>query len=230
VPSPVPRLSAGDFGAGERGPYDRAQRDPARTTYLRDATHDGEQPAPGRLEVEKFLAPADAGDVAVLSEARGPVIDIGCGPGRFVHAAIMAGHLTLGIDISSTAVRIAQEHGLPVLRRSVFQDLPGEGTWGTALLIDGNIGIGGDPAALLRRCAELVRQDDGRVLVETHPEPHRDRVFAGLLVDNLDRESLPFPWAEVGSRALQRYADGAGLTLCREWTSHDRAFAEYERT
>ena len=99
------------------------------------------------------------------------MLDIGCGPGRFVHAAIMAGHLTLGIDISATAVRIAQEHGLPVLRRSVFQDLPGEGTWGTALLIDGNIGIGGDPAALLRRCAELVRDDDGRVLVETHPEP-----------------------------------------------------------
>ncbi len=165
----------------------------------------------------------------MLAEARGPVLDIGCGPGRFVHAAIMAGHMTLGIDISSTAVRIAQDHGLPVLCRSVFQDLPGEGTWGSALLIDGNIGIGGDPTALLVRCADLVRADDGRVLVETHPESDRDRIFAGTLVDDLQGESLPFPWAEVGAVALRGYASDAGLALSREWASHGRSFAEYAR-
>jgi SAM-dependent methyltransferase len=230
VPSLAPDLSNGVFDAGETEPYGRALRDPARTLYLRDATHDGDAPASSRLDLEKFLAPADVDDVAVLSEARGPVLDIGCGPGRFVHAAIKAGQVALGIDISMTAVRIAQRSGLPVLRRSVFQDLPGEGNWGTALLIDGNIGIGGDPAELLRRCAELVRDGDGRVLVETHPEPLRDRVFAGQLIDDRGRESLPFPWAEIGTRALRRYAARARLTLCREWTSRDRSFAEYART
>ncbi|MDP9442781.1 MAG: hypothetical protein M3P34_11540, partial [Actinomycetota bacterium] len=48
---------------------------------------------------------------------------------------------------------------------SVFGALPGEGRWATALLIDGNIGIGGDPVALLRRVAELLRPA-GVVLVE----------------------------------------------------------------
>jgi SAM-dependent methyltransferase len=182
-----------------------------------------------RLDVERFLAGADASDAAALAAATGPVLDIGCGPGRFVHAAIMAGHLTLGIDISETAVRIAQEHGLPVLCRSVFQELPGEGTWGTALLIDGNIGIGGDPVILLRRCAELIRDGDGRILVETHPDPARDRVFVGVLVDDLDHESPPFPWAEVGVRALHGYASAAGLVACREWSAHGRSFAEYAR-
>lgn len=183
-----------------------------------------------RLEIGRFLAGVDEADVAALEAATGPVLDIGCGPGRFVHAAIMAGHLTLGIDISSTAVQIAQENGLPVLCRSVFQDLPGEGTWGTTLLIDGNIGIGGDPAALLRRCADLIRAGDGRVMVETHPDPHRDKVFAAVLVDDLKRESLRFAWAEVGARALRRYAAEVGLVETRVWAAHGRSFAEYARS
>ena len=218
---------SGGFDAGDREPYGNALRDPERTVYLLGSGDPS--PEAARLEIERFLAGADAGDAAALATATGPVLDIGCGPGRFVHAAIMAGHLTLGIDISETAVQIAQEHGLPVLRRSVFQDLPGEGTWGTALLIDGNIGIGGDPAALLRRCGELIREGDGRVMVETHPSPEHDRVFVGVLVDDLDRESLPFPWAEVGAWALRRYAADAGLVETRLWSAHGRSFAEYAR-
>ncbi len=226
MPTPATQLVSA-FDAGGRGPYARALRDPARTVYLRGADELSSEAA--RLEIERFLSVVDEGDVAVLESATGPVIDVGCGPGRFVHAAIMAGHLTLGIDISPTAVRIAQEHGLPVLCRSVFQDLPGEGTWGTALLIDGNIGIGGDPAVLLRRCAELVHVDDGRILVETHRDPIRDRIFHGVLIDDLQRESLPFPWAEVGTKALHRYADKAGLVPYREWTAQQRSFTEYSR-
>jgi SAM-dependent methyltransferase len=226
VPSSLSSLGTPSvFDASHDGPYARALRDPGRTLYLRDAV----SPQEVQLDVERFLAGADASDAAALAAATGPVLDIGCGPGRFVHAAIMAGHLTLGIDISETAVRIAQEHGLPVLCRSVFQELPGEGTWGTALLIDGNIGIGGDPVILLRRCAELIRDGDGRILVETHPDPARDRVFVGVLVDDLDHESPPFPWAEVGVRALHGYAAAAGLVACREWSARGRSFAEYAR-
>ena len=47
--------------------------------------------------------------------------------------------------------------GGAALRRDVFAPLPGEGRWYTALLADGNVGIGGDPVALLqpapRRCS-----------------------------------------------------------------------------
>ena len=35
----------------------------------------------------------------------------------------------------------------------MFEPLPGEGRWGTVLLLDGNVGIGGDPVALLERAA-----------------------------------------------------------------------------
>jgi SAM-dependent methyltransferase len=225
--SVVREQDAATFGSGAREPYRRALRDAERTLYLREAGADTSSGAV-KLETERFLSSADAGDAEAVSDAVGPVLDIGCGPGRMVHAAIVAGHLTLGIDISPTAVGLAQEHGLPVLCRSVFQPLPAEGEWGTALLIDGNIGIGGHPTSLLARCVELVRPG-GRVVVETHADPHRDRVFEGVVVDDLDRESLPFPWAEVGAIALRRHAAAAGLELVRERISHGRAFAEYSR-
>ena len=49
--------------------------------------------------------------------------------------------------------------------RDVFGPLPGEGRWDTALLADGNIGIGGDPVALLARVRELLAPE-GRVVVD----------------------------------------------------------------
>ena len=115
-----------------------------------------------------------------------------------------------------------------MLCRSIFAELPSEGEWGTAMLIDGNIGIGGDPVALLLRCARLVLDGGhGRVVVETHPDPARDRIFDAVLVDDLDRESLPFAWAEVGASALGRYAEVAGLVSVRRWDAGGRTFVEY---
>ena len=61
-----------------------------------------------------------------------------------------------------------------MLQRSVFDRLPGERRWGTVLLLDGNIGIGGDPVRLLRRCADLVRPR-GQVLAEVGRDLATDR-------------------------------------------------------
>lgn len=213
------------FGAGDAHPYEHALTDGDRVLHLHEYQSDR---APVRLDIERFRAEADAVDAAIVRTVFGPVIDIGCGPGRIVRAAIIAGHLALGIDVSLAAVQLAQDQGLPVLRRSIFGDLPAAGTWGAALLIDGNIGIGGDPRALLQRCAELV-VDDGRVLVEAAADPLRDHVFEGVVVDDLERTSLPFPWAEVGVIALRRYAADAELRLVREWERAGRVFAEYVR-
>ncbi|MEP6478391.1 MAG: class I SAM-dependent methyltransferase [Rhodoglobus sp.] len=218
-------LRSATFGAGALEPYDHALRDPARSLYVMRLESELE-PVP--VEVARFLAAADEDDRTALQDARGPIIDLGCGPGRLVRAAILGGHLALGIDASQTAVNIAQGQGLPVLHRSIFQELPAEGTWGTAMLIDGNIGIGGDPAALLRRCAELVLdRGRGRILVETHSDPDRDSTFDAVVVDDLERSSLPFAWAEVGANALRRYALLAGISLVKNWMVGQRTFVEY---
>ncbi|MFD9907739.1 class I SAM-dependent methyltransferase, partial [Streptomyces sp. NPDC059063] len=108
------------------------------------------------LDVERWCAAPDTADRSALRRCAGSVLDIGCGPGRLVAALAAAGHRALGIDVSEAAVRHTLRLGGAALRRSVFDPLPGEGRWGTALLLDGNIGIGGDPAALLARVARLL--------------------------------------------------------------------------
>ncbi|WP_234316811.1 class I SAM-dependent methyltransferase, partial [Streptomyces sp. NRRL S-15] len=84
------------------------------------------------LDVERWCADADAADLSALHRAEGPVLDIGCGPGRLVAALAARGHRALGIDVSEAAVGHTQRIGGSALRRSVFEPLPGEGRWGTA--------------------------------------------------------------------------------------------------
>ena len=50
----------------------------------------------------------------------------------------------------------------------MFGDVPCAGRWRTALLLDGNVGIGGAPVALLRRTRELLAPG-GAALVELDP-------------------------------------------------------------
>ena len=88
-------------------------------------------------------------DELIVSRCSGPVIDVGCGPGRFVEALAARGLPVLGIDVSGASVGQTRARGASALRRNVFEPVPGEGRWQTLLLADGNVGIGGDPFALL---------------------------------------------------------------------------------
>ena len=127
-----------------------ARPGPARAAHRR-------RPSIVELDVARWLAAADDADDTVLDRCTGPVLDVGCGPGRFVSSLDARGVAALGVDIAETAVALTRGQGMPALLRDVFHDLPGEGRWPTVLLMDGNIGIGGDPARLLARIARAAR-------------------------------------------------------------------------
>lgn len=204
--------------------YEHALRAPDAPVLLREqAASDGT-----RHDLARYLGTADAAETRLLRDLAGSVLDVGCGPGRMVRAALDAGHVALGVDVSPTAVRIAQRRGIPVWQGSVFDAVPREGRWDAVLLFDGNIGIGGDPPALLNRCRELLRPG-GLLLVETHPDSLRDRRFRGVLADATGATGAPFPWAEVGRHPLRRYARDERLLPVRERRAGDRWFAEYAR-
>lgn len=131
------------------------------------------------LDVERWCKSADPADLSALRRCEGPVLDIGCGPGRLVAELAARGHRALGIDVSETAVDHTLRIGGSALRRSVFDPLPGEGRWGTVLLIDGNIGIGGDPHGLLLRTAELLAPG-GLLIAETVSPDIDERVQVRL--------------------------------------------------
>jgi SAM-dependent methyltransferase len=163
---------------------------------------------------------------AVLAHCQGPTIDIGCGPGRMTEALALTGHPVLGIDVVPEAVRQTRSRGVPALRRSVFDRLPGEGRWDTALLADGNIGIGGDPVALLERAGELVAPD-GRVVADLA------RWGTGVVTRHVRLEtshglSGTFPWTYVGADAIQAVASAAGLGRATTHRNADRWWAVVE--
>ena len=176
------------------------------------------------LAVHAWSGPATPDERRMLDGLRPAVLDIGCGPGRIAAALAEAGVPSLGIDVAPTALRSAEGAGAVVLERSVFDPLPGERRWGTVLLLDGNIGIGGDPGRLLRRLVELVAAD-GTAVVEIDPPGHRCRIDRVRLVGPDGGAGPWFDWAWVGADAIAELARGAGFASCDVATHGERHLA-----
>jgi SAM-dependent methyltransferase len=204
------------------GPYAEALRNGSGPLFLRRP--DGSLVP---LAVERWCARADAADRSVLTRCTGAVLDIGCGPGRLVAALIRGGRPALGIDPAPAAVARARAAGGTALRRSVFDPLPAEGNWDSALLLDGNIGIGGDPGALLVRVRELVTEA-GLLLVEAAPADVEEHGRVRL-EDGGGTSGPSFPWAVLGRTALRRRAAAAGWSAVEEWTAGGRTFLALRR-
>ena len=176
----------------------------------------------------QWVAPVVGADAALLARAVGPVLDVGCGPGRHVVELARRGLMVLGIDVSLPALELALRRGAPVLHRSVFEDVPGIGRWSTALLLDGNLGIGGCPRTLLTRVGELLHSD-GRMLLEAHPST-TPSVVKRVRVEVDGHPGPWFHWARVSADAVPDLAADAGFVVVDRWTADGRWFAELHRS
>jgi SAM-dependent methyltransferase len=180
----------------------------------------------GLLPTELWLREADPADEALLNLCHGPTVDIGCGPGRMAQALARRGRPVLGIDVVPEAVRQSLGRGVAALLRDVFSPIPGEGRWATALLADGNIGIGGDPVALLERTRELIAPT-GRVVVELSP-PGTGVQTRHVRLETVLGRSEAFPWTLVGTDAIAAVAAAARLRVVSEHRYGDRFCALLE--
>jgi len=202
---------------GALRPYEQSLRAAGRLALVDDG---GRQVS---LDVARWLDSADPADDTVLARCAGPVLDVGCGPGRLVRALSERGIACLGLDIAETAVWITRGRGAPALLRNVFAPVPGEGRWPTVLLMDGNVGIGGNPRRLLARIARLLAAD-GRLIVEADPDPALDLTSTVRFLIEGTPVGPSFEWAEVGLAALYRHAEQAGLYPVDVWSAGGRAF------
>lgn len=178
------------------------------------------------LRVDDWLSELP-GDSSILDRCQGHTLDVGSGPGRLTVALAERGVPALGIDITPYAVRIAQACGALALRRDVFGAVPGTGRWATLLLADGNIGIGGDPVALLRRVAELL-MPGGRALIEVEP-PGAPLSCEQVRLSHAGTFSEWFPWASIGADQISGLGLAAGLAVTEIWTDANRWFAALGR-
>jgi SAM-dependent methyltransferase len=163
------------------------------------------------LDLGRWHDPATDEESDLLDTVDGPVIDLGCGPGRLVVHLASQRVPALGIDSSPSAIALARMRGATVLQRDIFGPLPGEGRWGTALLFDGNVGIGGDPAGLLRRCRHLTG-GRGEVVAEVQPPGTGWRRLTAWF-ERDGRRSQSFAWAVVGADAIAGLARKAGFEV-----------------
>ncbi|MHB8670622.1 MAG: class I SAM-dependent methyltransferase [Acidimicrobiales bacterium] len=184
----------------------------------------------GRLlsaDTDRWLEDARPEEERLLDLAVGPVLDVGCGPGRHLVALRARGVMAVGVDITPAAVRLARGRGAWVLEGSVFENLPGPGLWGSALLLDGNIGIGADPVALLSRLAVLLRPS-GRALVELDAPAVTDAVDRIRLEHH--HETGPwFNWTRLAVTSVRKVADASGFSVDRTWREAGRWFARLDR-
>jgi SAM-dependent methyltransferase len=179
------------------------------------------------LELERYLGAADAVDEQLLDGLGGPVLDVGCGPGRHLHALAARGVFALGVDLSPVAVELAVGGGGRAIVGDIFDELPGGGTWRSALLLDGNIGIGGSPVRLLDRIGGLL-EAEGELLVELEPPG----AWTCSTEARLERDGVAsawFPWARVAVPSIGSIATAGGFRATEIWQLSERWFARLRR-
>ncbi|VBA32705.1 SAM-dependent methyltransferase [Mycobacterium attenuatum] len=153
----------------------------------------------------------EAFDEAVAQLCSGPTIELGCGPARLVARLVQRGIPALGIDRSVAAIRLAGQGGAPAILGDVFEPLPGMGCWQTVLLVDGNVGLGGDPLRILARAAELLRRG-GRCVAEFDAQAIGIR-SRWVRLESAREVGPWFRWASVGVDSAATLAARVGLTL-----------------
>jgi len=209
--------------------FDRALVEGSRGRAARLIMHapDG---AEHLLDAAAWCAARIPGDAGLLGRCQGRTLDVGCGPGRLSAALTRRGTAVLGIDLSATAVRLTRARGARARRRDVFGSIPGG--WADLLLADGNVGIGGDPVRMLRRCRELLAPG-GRIHLES-AAPGVASWSGPVRISPVDTDlagppSTPFDWAVLGADAIADVAAAAGLRPVTFWADSGRHFATLDR-
>lgn len=216
----APAAPAAPHGIGRLRPVDVYEASLDGTPVLL-RTHQGHAHP---LPAETYLAEHVPGDSSLLTRCTGGTLDVGCGPGRLAAALTRRGVRSLGIDISLRAVALARAAGADALHGSIFDPLPQVGPWSTALLADGNLGIGGEPVTLLARLRTLLTSH-GQVLVELDPPGSGAHQLTVRLEHADGAASVWFPWARVGVEAIDEVAMQAGLSVVERWSEAGRWFA-----
>ncbi|WP_284752352.1 class I SAM-dependent methyltransferase [Arthrobacter sp. efr-133-R2A-120] len=216
------------FGQGGHEPYARSLPLGQGRLTLRPESPWHETIGRVHFNMLGWSGPATADERELLRTLRGPVLDVGCGPGRMLEAARELGLASMGIDSSPAAVALATDRGGAAILGSIFDPVPHERGWGSALLLDGNIGIGGNIRMLLERVASLLAPG-GHVLAEAEAPDFLDVAYLAVLEDSDGRASAAFPWARAGSKALAFHAARAGLDAVATRTVQNRVFLTLER-
>lgn len=132
-------------------------------------------------------------------------LDIGCGKGDFVQAALKEGWTARGIDLAEGAIAVGRKFGLPLTRQDFFSSEIHPGSQDLVTLFE-VIEHVPNPADFLVRAEEVLRP--GGLVYLTTPN------FASL-----DRRLLGATWKAVHAEHLSYFTPRSLLALVRAKTS-----------
>ncbi len=164
-------------------------------------------------------------DEMVLGLCGGRTIDLACGPGRLVEELRRRGISAMGVDTSPAAVALGRERGAKTVLANIFDTVPHEGHWDTVLLVDGNIGIDGDPGRVIGRAYEIAC-DSGSVLVEVD-SPGTGSVTECLRIEGHGSVGPWYDWARIDAASLIPLAAAAGLAYSESVSVSRRHFVRF---
>lgn len=173
--------------------------------------------------LDRWLGLCDDADQTVLDRCTGATLDVGCGPGRLSAELRRSGVQAVGIDVNEVALQMTYDRGGAAVRADLFGGVPDQVAWGTLVLLDGNLGIGGDPTRLFARCAELL-VPGGQLLVETEA-PGGGQGRGRRRLENSTEVGPWFPWATLDVKGVTAAAASTPLVLRESWSAGDRWFA-----
>lgn len=177
---------------------------------------------------------------AVVDRARGRVLDVGCGAGRFCLALQERGHPVVGIDASPGAVEACRRRGVQDVRPVALEEVDTSlGTFDTVVMMGNNFGLFGSPAGLrsgLERLASVTAPDallyaeavDPHATTDPHHlRYHRANRDAGRLAGQLRIRIRYMGWASPWFDLLLVSAEELDTLLAdTRWTLVDTIPAE----
>lgn len=176
------------------------------------------------LNVDRWLGPASAADTHALTRTNGRVLDVGSGPGRMLKAGSKMGIDIEGVDTDLSTALSLQKLGYTVHTGDIMDvDLP---SYESFLLMDGNLGMTGDPIGLLRRLCTL-RTKNAVLIVEVESPLEKTRTELVRLKTN-STLSGSFYWSWVTVQDLGLIAETGGWQLQQIWEENDRYFGELQ--
>lgn len=188
--------AVGDWVAGRRAPLHLRTRRGVRLEH----------------DLGAYFAPLSAPERWLLGLAGGLVVDVGCGPARHARFLQARGLRAVGIDRSALALATATALGLRLAVQADALHGPLPAGFGTALLLDGNLGIGGTALGAARLLDRLAGSagDGARLLVSGRAPrgpAHRTWVLRG---EYLGTAGPWFDWLVPSLAGLTALAATAG--------------------
>ena len=144
-------------------------------------------------------------DLFAMNTSGKSILDVGCGRGDFVYAGVQSGWNVNGIELSQTAVEIAQSFGLPVERLDFFSCDISPASYDIVTLFEVLEHLP-NPINFIVRAAEIVKP--GGLIYLTTPN-----------FDSFDRRVLGTSWPVVQREHLTYFTPKTLLSIINKQTN-----------